>query len=82
MHIHHFQQGTCISAIINSNWVPCSRCSYYFAAAVLHLYALGKLRRLILRKLLQRFSGFIKTLVKNLLATDNRDGHHTEISDL
>ena len=55
MHIHHFQQGIRISAIINTNGFPCSRCSYYFAAAVLHLHALGQIRRLIVRKLLQRF---------------------------
>ena len=55
MHIRHFQQGACISAIINSNGFPCSWCSYYFADAVLHLLAMEKLRRLIVRKLLQRF---------------------------
>ena len=85
MHIHHLQQSTCISAIINSNGFPCSRCSYYFAAAVLHLNALGKLRRLIVRKLLQRFyvaPVSLKTPVKDFLATENRDGHHTEISYL
>ena len=78
-------QDTCISAIINSNGFPCSRCSYYFAAAVLHLHALEKLRRLIVRKIIAAFlrcTGFIKTPVKDLLTTDNRDGHHTEISDL
>ena len=29
-----------------------------------------------------RCTGFIETPVKDLLATDNRDGHHTEVSDL
>ena len=57
----------------------------YFADAVLHPQDLEKLRRLIVQTVycsVSTLHRFHKTPVKDLLATDNRNGHHTEISDL